>query len=88
MKFKIARCFKNGSLVKYRGASLLIDYDNYVIKGAFRIIDTLNIKNTIAHVIPSYMMWFRGINLSDGEKSYNLYFDDNIANEVYSYFGL
>ena len=44
MKFRIAHCFKQGSIVKYKGAFLIVDYDDYVIKLAFKTIDTLNIK--------------------------------------------
>jgi hypothetical protein len=47
MKFKIAHCFKKGSLIKYKGAILLIEND-----------------------------------------SYNLYFNDSVADEIYSYFAL
>ena len=88
MKFRIAHCFKQGSIVKYKGAFLIVDYDDYVIKLAFKTIDTLNIKNTTVTAIPSYLMCFRGITLYDGEKSYNLYFGDSVANQVYSHFGL
>ena len=88
MKFKIAHCFKAGSIVKHKGAFLLIDHDAYVINFAFKTLDTLNIKSTTVTAIPSYLILFRGINLSDGDKSYNLYFNDSIANDIYSYFGL
>ena len=88
MKFKIAHCFKKGSLIKYKGAILLIENDSYIIKFGFKTLDMLNINATAVTAIPNYLMCFRGINLTDGAKSYNLYFNDSVADEIYSYFAL
>ena len=61
MKFKIAHCFKKGSLIKYKGAILLIENDSYIIKFGFKTLDMLNINATAVTAIPNYLMCFRGI---------------------------
>ena len=83
MKFKIAYCFKNGSICKYKGATLIIEDNAYIIKFAFKTLDILNKTKTTATKISNYMFLFKGINLTDGTNSYNLYFNDNVADKIY-----
>ena len=88
MNFKIAYCFKEGSICKYKGATLIIQDNSYTIKFAFKTLDILNKTTTTATKIPNYMFLFRGVNLTNGTNSYNLYFNDCEADKIYQYLNL
>lgn len=86
MRFRIAHTFMDGSLCKYKGAYLYIEEDTYTIKFGFKVLNQFNVINTKVTRIPNYLFVFRGISISDGSKTFNLYFTDNVADKVYSFF--
>ena len=88
MRFDAAYCIKEGSVCRYKRAVLIVEGNEYIIKFALKTLDTLNACHTVAKRIPNYMMIYKGIKFTDGEKSYNLYFSADVAEKLYSFLSI
>ena len=85
MKYRVAHYQKEGSDWYINGGSLILTDFEYVLKNFFKTVVKFEKDNTVISRIPDYMM-YKGINMSDGKQSYNLYFFEKNAVDVYHTF--
>ena len=82
MKFSVAHYKKADSEWLVNGGKLIVTNKEYVLKCFFKTVARFEAEKTKVCKIPDYML-YKGISISDGEQSYELYFFSKTANDVY-----
>lgn len=81
-KYIIAHYQKSNSIWLVNGGRLIITENEYIIKCLFKTVVRFEINKTIAKEIPD-LLFYKGICLTDGTKSIDLYFFPTTAKKIY-----
>ena len=87
-KFKIAHYQKSGSMWFTNGGKLIVAENEYIVKYLFQTVARFEIDKTIASRCSDVVLLSRGIRLSDGVKTIDLYFFNKTAEELYKIFNI
>ena len=82
MKFSVAHYKKADSDWLVNGGKLIVTDSEYVLKCFLNTVARFEAHKTKLCKIPDNMS-YKGISISDGEQSYELYFFSKTASEVY-----
>ena len=82
MKFSVAHYKKDDTDWFVNGGKLIVSDSEYVLKCFFKTVASFEAHKTKFCRIPDNT-FCKGVSISDGEKSYELYFFSKTANEVY-----
>ena len=82
MKFSVAHYKKADSDWLVNGGKLIVTDSEYVLKCFLKTVARFEADKTKLCKIPDNML-YKGISISDGEQSYELYFFSKTANEIY-----
>ncbi len=82
MKFSVAHYKKTDSDWLVNGGKLIVTDSEYVLKCFLKTVARFETHKTKFCKIPDNT-FYKGVSISDGEKSYELYFFSKTANEVY-----
>ena len=82
MKFSVAHYKKADSDWWVNGGKFIVTDSEYVLKGFLKTVARFEAEKTKSCKIPDNML-YKGISISDGEQSYELYFFSKTASEVY-----
>lgn len=82
MKFSVAHYKRSDSDWWVNGGKLIVTDSEYILKSFFKTVARFKTDNTKICKIHDSML-YKGISLSDGERSYELFFFSKTANEVY-----
>ncbi len=81
MKFSVAHYKKDDSNWLVNGGKLIVNDSEYVLKCFLKTVARFEADKTKLCKIPDNTL-YKGISISDGEQSYELYFFPKTANEL------